>query len=57
MRGLLSSVSRLRDDERGVTALEYGMIGILIAVAIVGAVTRLGNGALSLWRTVVSMQY
>lgn len=57
MRGLLSSVSHLRDDERGVTALEYGMIGVLIAVAIVGAVTRLGGEALSLWNTVVNMHY
>lgn len=57
MRGLLSSVFRLRDDERGVTALEYGMIGILIAVAIAGAVTRLGTGALSLWNTVAGMKY
>lgn len=57
MRGLLSTVSRLWDDKRGVTALEYGMIGILIAVAIVGAVTRLGSGALSLWNTVASMHY
>ncbi|MGI4977301.1 MAG: Flp family type IVb pilin [Janthinobacterium lividum] len=57
MRGLLSSVFHLRDDERGVTALEYGMIGILIAVVIVGAVTRLGTGALSLWNAVVGMKY
>ncbi len=57
MRGLLSSFCRLRDDARGVTALEYGMIGVLIAVAIVGAVTRLGSGALSLWNAVVNMHY
>lgn len=57
MRGPLSFVSLLRDDERGVTALEYGMIGILVAVAIAGAVTRLGTGALSLWNTVAGMKY
>ena len=57
MRGLLSSVFRLRDDERGVTALEYGLIGILIAIAVVGAVTRLGTGVFSLWNTVVGMRY
>lgn len=29
-------------DERGVTALEYGLIAALIAVVIIGAVTALG---------------
>ena len=33
----------LRRDERGVTALEYGLIAALIAVAIITAVTTLGT--------------
>ena len=57
MRGFLSLVSRLLDDRRGVTALEYGMIGILIAIAIVGAVTSLGGKALTLWTRVSGMTY
>lgn len=57
MRGFLSLVSRLTDDRRGVTALEYGMIGVLISIAIAGAVTSLGGKALSLWTTVSRMAY
>lgn len=30
------------DDEDGVTAIEYALMGVLIAVAIVGAVTAVG---------------
>jgi len=33
----------LRCDERGVTALEYGLIAALIALGIIGAVTTLGS--------------
>ena len=40
---LVSKIARLRDDRRGVTALEYGLIASLVAVAIVTAVTTLGT--------------
>ncbi|HTI82965.1 MAG TPA: Flp family type IVb pilin [Acetobacteraceae bacterium] len=33
----------LRSDKRGVTAMEYGLIAALIAVAIIGAVTTVGS--------------
>ncbi len=33
----------LKTDRRAVTALEYGLIAGLVAVAIVGAVTTLGT--------------
>ena len=33
----------LKRDEKGVTALEYGLIAALIAVVIVGAVSNLGG--------------
>ena len=35
---------RFQGDRRGVTALEYGLIASLVAVAIVGAVTAFGTG-------------
>ncbi|MFN3889460.1 MAG: Flp family type IVb pilin [Beijerinckiaceae bacterium] len=35
--------SRFLRDERGATAIEYGLIASLIAVAIIGAVTTLGT--------------
>jgi pilus assembly protein Flp/PilA len=31
-------------DERGVTAIEYGLIAALIGVFIIGAVTAVGTG-------------
>ena len=33
---------RIRSDEEGVTAVEYGLIAALIGVAIIGAVNALG---------------
>ena len=36
-------LGRLKRDEKGVTALEYGLIAALIAVVIIGAVTTLGT--------------
>ena len=40
---LLGLIQTLRSDKRAVTALEYGLIASLIAVAIIGAVTTLGT--------------
>lgn len=40
---VLRTMAALRRDERGVTALEYGMIAALIAVVIITAVTTLGT--------------
>lgn len=47
----------LRDalrDETGATAIEYGLIASLVAVAIVVALTSLGGGLSTLFTTVVS---
>jgi len=38
-----AAMLKIRADERGVTALEYGLIAALIAVAIVTAVTSVGS--------------
>jgi pilus assembly protein Flp/PilA len=43
MLGFLNNLSSLIKDERGVTALEYGLIAGLVAVVIVGSVTALGT--------------
>ena len=40
MRGF---VSQFIDDERGATAIEYGLIAALIAVVVIGAVGTVGN--------------
>ncbi len=40
---MLNLLSRLRRDESGATAIEYGLIAGLIAVVIIGAVTTIGT--------------
>jgi pilus assembly protein Flp/PilA len=36
--------TRLSDEEKGATAVEYGIMVALIAVVIIGAVSAFGNG-------------
>jgi pilus assembly protein Flp/PilA len=43
MRPFLNHLGKFAADERGVTALEYGLIAGLVAVASVTAVTGLGT--------------
>ena len=40
---MLNHIEQFVRDEEGATALEYGLLAALIAAAIVGAVTSLGN--------------
>jgi pilus assembly protein Flp/PilA len=40
---LVSKIVSLRNDRRAVTALEYGLIASLIAVAIITSVTLVGT--------------
>lgn len=40
---LFNVLHAIKQDRRGVTAIEYGLIATLIAVAIVTAVTTLGT--------------
>jgi len=51
MRNLASSVARWFsfDSERGVTAIEYGLIASLIALAIIVAVTLVGTNLAGLF--------
>jgi len=41
--------SRLCRDDRGATAIEYGLIVALIGVAIMGALSNLGGGVGGMW--------
>jgi pilus assembly protein Flp/PilA len=43
---------RSKDDRRGVTALEYGLLASLIALAIVGAVTTFATDLSTLFTTI-----
>ena len=40
---LMVRFKNFKHDKRGVTALEYGLIASLVAIAIVGAVTTFGS--------------
>jgi len=40
---MLKLLRRLRKNESGATAIEYGLIAALVAVAAIGAMTALGN--------------
>lgn len=45
-------ITALRKDDSGATAIEYGLIAALIAVAIITAVTALGGGLGDVFTTV-----
>jgi len=49
MRKTALLLSRLRDDKRAVTALEYGIIVGWLALTIVGIFVRMGNTISSLF--------
>jgi pilus assembly protein Flp/PilA len=54
MRRLLTALmnSRLATSEAGVTAIEYGLIAALVAVAIVTAVTLVGTNLTTVFNNV-----
>ncbi|MES2002217.1 MAG: Flp family type IVb pilin [Pseudomonadota bacterium] len=51
MRDYLRTLSA---DERGATAIEYGLIAALIVVAITGALAGLGGGVGGMWTNLSS---
>jgi pilus assembly protein Flp/PilA len=44
-------LARLLGDQRGTTAIEYALIGALIAVVVIGALQALGSGTTGLFGT------
>jgi pilus assembly protein Flp/PilA len=54
MRTFLTHLRALAKDERGVTALEYGLIAGLVAVVIVTSVTSLGTKLSATFGTIVA---
>ena len=40
---------RIRSDKRGATAIEYGLIAALIAVAAISGMQALGGGSNGMW--------
>ena len=49
MLAIRTTMRRLRRDKRGATAIEYGLIVALIAVAMMGGLATLGGGAGGMW--------
>jgi len=46
------TLHRLSADQRGATAIEYGLIVALIALAMIGALSELGGGAGGMWTNI-----
>ena len=44
-----------RSEERGVTSIEYALLGALIAMAIVGGVSALGGSVEALYKMIAAM--
>ena len=49
-----NKIAHFHKDERGATAIEYGLIAALIAVAMITAVTTLGNNVGNTFNTVAN---
>ncbi len=47
-------IRRLMRDERGATAIEYGLIAALISIAAVAAMTNVGNNLQTIFNTVAN---
>ena len=45
---------KLRRDESGATAIEYGLIVALVAIAAIGGFQALGGGSSGLWGTILT---
>ena len=50
------NLRRLRTDQKGATAIEYGLIAALIVIAMMGGLRALGGGAGGMW-TNISQQF
>jgi pilus assembly protein Flp/PilA len=40
---------KLRADQRGATAIEYGLIAALIIIAMMGGLSAMGGGSAGMW--------
>ena len=49
MIAIRTNMRKLRADQRGATAIEYGLIAALIVVAMIGGLSSLGGGAGGMW--------
>ena len=49
MNAIRTILRKLRRDERGATAIEYGLICALIVIAMMGGLSTLGGGVNGSW--------
>ena len=54
MRRMLQGLRRFHRDDRGATAIEYGLIAAVIAVGIILAMTAFGSSLSSMFNDVAS---
>ena len=47
-------IARFVKDKSGVTAIEYGLIALLVAVGIIASITLLGESVSAMFNTVAS---
>ena len=49
----LAYLSRFAADESGATAIEYGLIAALVSVAIIGVLSNLGQGLVTVFGKII----
>ena len=54
MIAIRKTTARMLANQRGATAIEYGLIVALIALAMMGGLRTLGGGAGGMWTNVAS---
>ncbi len=48
----INFLKKIRKDESGATAIEYGLIAALVSVAAIGALTAMGTSLNTMFQTV-----
>lgn len=51
-RALARQLLRLAHDDRGATAVEYGLILALVVLAVIGSIQALANTTIGMWNDV-----
>ena len=50
----MKAIANLINDEKGVTAIEYGLIAGLIVLLCLAAITTAGQSLLQIWTTIAT---
>ncbi|AVM74040.1 Flp family type IVb pilin [Magnetospirillum gryphiswaldense] len=54
LTNIRTMLTKLNRDERGATAIEYGLIAALVAIVIIGGLQALSGGLNTLFQTVAT---